>query len=58
MSSDFQKVLVKDDRLMVTDKVKYAVFKGGQNVTSATFNAISQSNSSHTYNIQVPNRWE
>lgn len=54
MSNDFKKVLVKDDRLNVSDQVKYAVMKGGQNMTSAQFNAISQSTSSHTYNIQVP----
>ena len=54
MSQDFQKVLVKDDRLVVSDQIKYAVCKGGQNMTSAQFNAISQSTSSHTYNIQVP----
>lgn len=52
--SSFEKVLVKDDRLMVTDKINYAVNKGGQNVTSSQFNAISASTSSHTYNIQVP----
>ena len=54
MSNDFQKVLIKDDRLVVSDQIKYAVCKGGQNMTSAQFNAISQSTSSHTYNIQVP----
>lgn len=54
MSQDFEKVLVKDDRLMVTDKIKYAVHKGGQQMTAAQFNAISQSTSSHTYNIQIP----
>lgn len=54
MSADFQKVLVKDDRLNVTDQIKYAVQKGGQNVTSAQFAAVSQTTSSHTYNIQVP----
>jgi hypothetical protein len=53
MSSDFRKVLLIDPRLKVTDQVTYAVEKGGQNVTAAQFNAISQSNSSHTYNIQV-----
>lgn len=55
--SSFEKVLVKDDRLMVTDKINYAVNKGGQNVTSSQFNAISASTSSHTYNIQVPKSW-
>lgn len=54
MSQDFSKVLVKDDRLNVTDAVNYAVHKGGQNMTSAQFAAISQSPSSVTFNIQVP----
>lgn len=54
MSQDFQKVLVKDDRLNVTDSVQYAVHKGGQNMTPATFQAISQTPSSVTFNIQVP----
>jgi hypothetical protein len=54
MSQDIKKVLVKDDRLNVSDQISYAVNKGGQNMTSAQFNAISQSASSHTYNIQVP----
>ena len=54
MSQDFQKVLVRDDRLDVKDTIKYAVNKGAQNVTSSEFRANSQSNSSHTYTIQVP----
>jgi len=54
MSTDFSKVLVKDDRLVVSDSVKYAVYKGGQNVTVNTFNAIAMSPSSLTFNIQVP----
>jgi hypothetical protein len=54
MSQDFVKVLVKDDRLNVTDTVSYAVHKGGQNMTSAQFNAISATPSSVTFNIQVP----
>ena len=54
MSTDFTKVLVKDDRLVVTDSVKYAVIKGGQNVTANTFNAIAKSPSSLTFNVQVP----
>jgi hypothetical protein len=54
MSSDFSKVLVKDDRLMVSDKLNYAVYKGGQNMTVNTFNAISKSNSQLVFNIQVP----
>jgi hypothetical protein len=54
MSQDFKKVLVKDDRLNVTDAIQYAVHKGGQNMTSSQFQAISQSASSCTWNIQVP----
>lgn len=54
MSSDFSKVLVKDDRLVVTDSIKYAVVKGGQNVTVNTYNAISKSTSSLSFNVQVP----
>lgn len=56
MSQDFQKVLVKDDRLMVTDSVKYAVIKGGSNMTCAQYAAISQTPSSVTFNIQVPSQ--
>lgn len=56
MSQDFQKVLVKDDRLMVTDSVKYAVIKGGSNMTCSQYQAISQSPSSVTFNIQVPSQ--
>lgn len=54
MSQDFTKQLVLDDRLNCTDAVAYAVMKGGQNMTSAQFNAISQTASSVTFNIQVP----
>lgn len=54
MSADFEKVLVKDDRLDVKDVVRYAVVKGGQNVTSAQYVALSQSASQLTFNIQVP----
>ena len=54
MSADFTKVLVKDDRLDVTSNIKYAVVKGGQNVTCAQYTAISQSNSQLVFNIQVP----
>ena len=54
MSADFEKVLVKDPRLDVSDSIKYAVIKGGQNVTAATFPAISESDSQIVWNIQVP----
>nr|WPF46418.1 MAG: putative major capsid protein [Lake Baikal virophage 1] len=53
-SSDFEKVCVQDDVLNTTDKVRYAVFKGAQNVTPSQYEAISKSNSSITFNIQLP----
>jgi hypothetical protein len=54
MSADFEKVLVKDPRLDVTDTIKYAVIKGGQNVTNSKFSAVSASSSQLVFNIQVP----
>ena len=54
-SETFQKILVTDDRLArITDQVKYALAKGGQNVTSQPFSAISQTPTSHVCNIAVP----
>ena len=48
MSTDFKKVLVKDSRIVnLTDSIAYGVFKGGQQATAASFNAISASTSSH-----------
>ncbi len=55
MSETFEKVLVKDDRLgCITSKVKFQVFRGGQNVTCQPFKAISATNASHVYNVTVP----
>jgi hypothetical protein len=54
MSSDFTKILVKDDRMECVDNIKYAVIKGGQNVTPSQFRAISTSNNQLVFNIQVP----
>jgi hypothetical protein len=58
MSQDFQKVLVKDDRLMVTDAVRYAVIKGGANMTCAQYPAIGSGpfSSNINFNIQVPSQ--
>jgi hypothetical protein len=53
-SSEFARVLVRDERLDCHPSIPFAVYKSGQNVTVATFKAISESNASHTYNIQVP----
>jgi len=54
MSADFEKVLVKDPRLDVSDSIKYAVVKGGQNVTCSPFRQISENDSQVVFNIQVP----
>jgi len=54
MSSDFTKILVKDDRMECCDSIKYAVIRGGQNVTPSQFKAISTSNNQLVFNIQVP----
>ena len=55
MSETFEKILVKDDRLgCITPKVKYHVFKGGQNITCSAFKAVSETPSNHVYNVQVP----
>jgi hypothetical protein len=54
MSADFEKILVKDPRLDVSDSIKYAVVKGGQNVTASPFLNISESDSQVVWNIQVP----
>ena len=43
MSETFEKIVAKDDRLgCITSKVKYQVFKGGQNITSQPFKAIPE----------------
>lgn len=54
MSESFSTVLVKDDRLNCKDNVKYAVYKGGANVTYSEIKANSETNSSHVYNVIVP----
>ena len=53
--SDFNAVLVTDDRIAnITDKIGYAVLKGGANITSSQYLAQSQSTSSHVFNINSP----
>ena len=55
MSETFNKILIKDDRIgCITDRVNFGVQKGGQNVTSQPFKAISESNSAHVFNVAVP----
>jgi len=56
--SDFNKVLIKDDRLMCSPQISYAVMKGAMNNTMVQYSALTGVNSlnpsSLTFNIQVP----
>lgn len=59
--SDFSKVLIKDDRLMCSPEISYAVMKGAMNHTMISYNALtgagaqaSADPTSLTFNIQVP----
>lgn len=56
--ADFDKMLIKDDRLVCSDKITYAVIKGAMNNTIVPYNAISgvgtPDSNSLTWNIQVP----
>ena len=55
MSDTFENILVKDDKIgCLTNKVKYQVLKGGQNITAQPFKAISATTSAHVYNVTVP----
>lgn len=53
-SADFKKYYVLDDTLACTNEIKYAVNQGAMNITTADFNAISESASSLTFSVQVP----
>ena len=44
--------MIESDVLQI--KLNMESWKGGQNITSQTFNAISKSTSAHVFNIQVP----
>ena len=55
MSDTFEQILTKDDRIAcITSKVKFQVVKGGQNITSQPFKAVSMANSAHVFNVTVP----
>ena len=56
MSTDFEKVSILDDRLHCTDKINYGVIKGGQNITSAQFNAVSATPNQINWNVQIPSQ--
>ena len=51
---DFTTSLIKDSRLMVSDKINYGVVKGGETITHQKQSAVSNSNTSLVYNVQVP----
>ena len=56
MSNTFVQLLAKDDRIScITSKVKFQVVKGGQNITSQPFKAVSMANSAHVFNVTIPN---
>ena len=51
----FQPVLIEDSRLSgITDKIDFAVLKGGSQITEASFKAISATPSNIVFNVQVP----
>ena len=55
MSETFEKILTKDDRIgCITSKVKFQVVKGGQNITSQPFKAVSSTTSAHVFSVTVP----
>jgi hypothetical protein len=51
---DFTTSLILDSRLMVSDKINYGVVKGGETITHQRQSAVSNSNSSLVFNVQVP----
>jgi len=51
---DFTASLIKDSRLMVSDKINYGVVKGGETITHQRQPAVADSNTSLVYNVQVP----
>lgn len=54
-SADVQKLAIYDSRIIQT-RPRFAVQKGALSLTTVPFNAISQSQSQHTYNVNVPSQ--
>ena len=54
MSQQIIPVSVKDTVLDLDDKINFAVFRSGQNISVQEYPANSQSSSQHVYAIQVP----
>lgn len=55
-SVDFRKVLIRDSRTLVESEIAYGVYKGASQMTPYTSNAVSQSTSQVTFNVQVPSQ--
>jgi hypothetical protein len=54
MSQQLIPVAVKDTVLDLDDKLAFAVFRSGQNISVQSYPANSQSSSQHVYAVQVP----
>lgn len=54
MSNQIKPFLVQDPLLALDDSLNYAVYRGGQNISTQKFPASSKANTSHVYSIQVP----
>ena len=52
--SSIEKIAVFDERIIQQSPVQYACEQGALSVTNTNFNALAQSTSQHTYQIQVP----
>ena len=53
-NDNFSTVLIQDPRLLVNDKVKYAVIKGSAQNTQVSYKALSSSNSQIVFNVPTP----
>jgi len=54
MSNQINPVPVRDVLLDLDDKINFAVFRSGQNISTQRYPANSQSSSQHVYAVQVP----
>ena len=55
MSTDFNKILIQDDRISnLTSTIDYAVMKGAQQVTVSEVNSTSATPTSIVFNVVVP----
>jgi hypothetical protein len=54
MSQQLNPISVRDTVLDLDDKINFAVFRSGQNISVQRYPANSQSSSQHVYAIQVP----